>query len=82
MKDEALMEIAATAPADVESLARIRSVTRGFAEGRIGEALLEAIAATDRPARQRAAPRPAAARYPPSLARADRIAQGVAGRQV
>ena len=46
MKDEALLEIAATAPADVDSLARVRTVTRGFAEGRVGEALLDAIAAT------------------------------------
>jgi ribonuclease D len=45
LKDEALLEIAATAPTDAESLARIRTVTRGFAEGRTGEALLEAIAA-------------------------------------
>jgi ribonuclease D len=46
IKDEALLEIAATAPADVDALARIRTVTRGFAEGRIGEALLDVIAAT------------------------------------
>jgi ribonuclease D len=46
IKDEALLEVAATAPADVDALARIRTVTRGFAEGRIGEALLDVIAAT------------------------------------
>jgi ribonuclease D len=46
VKDEALLEIAATAPTDINSLARVRTVTRGFAEGRIGEALLDAIAAT------------------------------------
>ncbi|HUB12098.1 MAG TPA: ribonuclease D [Acetobacteraceae bacterium] len=46
LKDEALMEIAATVPADIDSLARIRSVSRGFAEGLMGESLLEAIAAT------------------------------------
>lgn len=44
IKDEALLEIAATAPADVDALARVRTVTRGFAEGRVGEALLEVIA--------------------------------------
>jgi ribonuclease D len=44
IKDEALLEVAATAPANVDALARIRTVTRGFAEGRIGEALLQAIA--------------------------------------
>jgi ribonuclease D len=46
VRDEALLEIAATAPADVDALARVRTITRGFAEGRIGEALLEVIAAT------------------------------------
>ncbi|HVY14937.1 MAG TPA: ribonuclease D [Rhodopila sp.] len=45
LKDEALLEIAATAPADAEALARVRGVTRGFAEGRTGNALLQAIAA-------------------------------------
>ena len=45
LKDEALLEIAATAPADVEGLARIRGISRGFAEGRTGAALLEAVAA-------------------------------------
>jgi ribonuclease D len=44
LKDEALLEIAATAPADVEALARIRGISRGFAEGRTGTALLEAVA--------------------------------------
>jgi ribonuclease D len=46
IKDEALLEVAATAPADAAALARVRSVTRGFAEGRGGESLLEAIAAS------------------------------------
>ena len=46
VKDEALMEIAATVPADAVSLARIRSISRGFAEGPMGESLLEALAAT------------------------------------
>jgi ribonuclease D len=46
IKDEALLEVAATAPADSDALARVRTVTRGFAEGRIGEALLEVVAAT------------------------------------
>src|SRR3984885_682054 len=44
IKDEALLEIAATAPANAEALARVRGVTRGFAEGRSGTALLEALA--------------------------------------
>jgi ribonuclease D len=45
IKDEALLEIAATAPTDPDALARVRGVTRGFAEGRSGTALLDALAA-------------------------------------
>jgi ribonuclease D len=48
IKDEALLEIAATAPGNVEALARVRGVTRGFAEGRSGTALLEVLAAAKR----------------------------------
>lgn len=44
LKDEALLEIAAIAPATAEHLARARGVTRGFAEGRMGAGLLNAIA--------------------------------------
>ena len=44
LKDEALLEIAATAPANTEELSRARGVTRGFAEGRTGASLLAAIA--------------------------------------
>ena len=69
LKDETLLEIAATAPETPEQLARARGVTRGFAEGRIGASLLAAIAearalpeeALPRGARTRAtarAPRP------------------------
>ncbi|MBN8904574.1 MAG: ribonuclease D, partial [Rhodospirillales bacterium] len=45
LKDEALLEIAATAPTDADGLARARGISRGFAEGRTGTSLLEAIAA-------------------------------------
>ena len=45
IKDEALLEIAATVPANADALARVRGVTRGFAEGRSGTALLEVLAA-------------------------------------
>jgi ribonuclease D len=48
IKDEALLEIAATAPANTDALARVRGVTRGFAEGRSGTALLDVLAATRR----------------------------------
>ena len=44
LKDESLLEIAATAPADAEALARVRGVGRGLAEGRSGAGLLAAIA--------------------------------------
>jgi ribonuclease D len=45
LRDEILMELAATAPATVEALARTRGLSRGFVEGPMGEALLAAIAA-------------------------------------
>lgn len=45
LKDETLMEIAAIAPADAEALARARGISRGFAEGRTGISLLEAVSA-------------------------------------
>ena len=45
VKDESLLEIAATAPATPEELARARGVGRGLAEGRTGASLLAAIEA-------------------------------------
>ncbi|TLU73060.1 ribonuclease D [Lichenicoccus roseus] len=45
LKDESLLEIAATAPRDIEALSRMRGVSRGFAEGRAGLGLLAAIEA-------------------------------------
>ncbi|HTR15818.1 MAG TPA: ribonuclease D [Acetobacteraceae bacterium] len=44
LKDESLLEIAATAPDNAEALSRVRGVTRGFAEGKSGTSLLAAIA--------------------------------------
>ncbi|MCX7381170.1 MAG: HRDC domain-containing protein, partial [Alphaproteobacteria bacterium] len=44
LKDESLLEIAATAPATLDDLARCRGVSRGFADGRMGNSLLAAIA--------------------------------------
>jgi ribonuclease D len=69
IKDEALLEIAATAPASAEALARVRGVTRGFADGRSGTALLEVLAAARRvpdaelpaPTQSRETARPSAA---------------------
>jgi ribonuclease D len=69
IKDEALLEIAATAPSNVDALARVRGVTRGFAEGRSGTALLDVLAAAKRvpdtelptPGQSRDSARPSAA---------------------
>jgi len=44
LKDEALLELAATAPTDPDQLARARGITRGFAEGKTGASLLAAVA--------------------------------------
>ena len=43
IKDESLLEIAASAPTSAEALGRVRGVTRGFAEGKGGSGLLEAV---------------------------------------
>ena len=45
LKDESLLELAATAPTDADGLARVRGIARGFAEGRSGAGALAAIAA-------------------------------------
>jgi ribonuclease D len=44
IKDESLLEIAAVMPDTPVALARIRGVTRGFAEGQTGQGLLTALA--------------------------------------
>jgi len=44
LRDEILLELAATAPATVEALNRTRGLSRGFVEGPMGEALLAVIA--------------------------------------
>ncbi len=46
VKDETLLEIAATAPASAEELMRSRGITKGFAEGKTGLAMLAVIEAT------------------------------------
>ncbi|WP_040507306.1 ribonuclease D [Gluconobacter morbifer] len=43
IRDESLLEVAAIRPQDVDALARVRGVTRGFAEGRMGTGLLDAV---------------------------------------
>src|SRR5580704_15200007 len=45
LKDEAIDELAAQAPADVEALNRLRSVPKGFGGSRYGPELMEAIGA-------------------------------------
>ena len=45
LRDENLLEVAATAPTNADALSRCRGITRGFAEGRSGAGLLAAIAA-------------------------------------
>jgi ribonuclease D len=45
LRDEALLEVAATAPDTPDALARGRSISRGFADGRTGASLLAAVAA-------------------------------------
>ena len=47
LRDENLLEVAATAPVTAEALTRCRGITRGFAEGRSGAGLLAAIAAAN-----------------------------------
>ncbi|PZW42189.1 ribonuclease D [Humitalea rosea] len=44
VRDETLLEIAASAPADAAELARARGISEGFARGKSGLALLAAIA--------------------------------------
>jgi ribonuclease D len=45
LKDEAIDELAAQAPTDVDGLNRLRSVPKGFAGSRYGPELMEAISA-------------------------------------
>ena len=44
LRDDALLDVAAQAPADAEALAHCRGVTRGMASGRLGPGLLAAVA--------------------------------------
>jgi ribonuclease D len=44
IRDESLLELAATAPVTAEALGRIRGISRGFAEGPTGQGLLAALA--------------------------------------
>ncbi|HTW27628.1 MAG TPA: ribonuclease D [Acetobacteraceae bacterium] len=44
VRDESLLELAATMPDSADALARIRGISRGFAEGPTGQGLLAALA--------------------------------------
>jgi ribonuclease D len=44
LKDEAIDELAAQAPADTEAISRLRGVPKGFAGSKFGQEILEAIA--------------------------------------
>ncbi|MCK8783356.1 ribonuclease D [Roseomonas sp. NAR14] len=69
VKDETLLEIAATAPESAAELGRARGIGKGFAEGKSGASLLAAIAAAKalpdaempEPPRERAGPSPSPA---------------------
>ena len=65
MRDEAVLEIAAHIPKTIEALARTRSLSKGVAEGKMGNEILEAVqrgladmAALELPAPPRADPPP------------------------
>ena len=44
MRDEAVLEIASHIPRTIEQLARTRSLSKGIAEGKLGQDILEAVA--------------------------------------
>jgi ribonuclease D len=64
LKDELLLEIAATAPETPAELLRARGVSRGFAEGRMGAGLI-AVVADARALPEDALPAPPASRDGP-----------------
>ncbi|MBP5856119.1 ribonuclease D [Marivibrio halodurans] len=43
LRDDSLMDIAASAPRDTKAMRRIRGLPNGFAEGKFGQALLDAV---------------------------------------
>ncbi|MDE2335093.1 MAG: ribonuclease D [Rhodospirillales bacterium] len=64
LKDESLLELAATAPSDAIGLARVRGISKGFADGKQGASLLAAMAAA-RALPESALPSPTADRQGP-----------------
>lgn len=45
IKDDSLLDVAGSAPKSLDDLSRIRGLSRGFAEGKLGKGLLDAVAA-------------------------------------
>lgn len=67
LRDEGIQELAAERPTDVEAMGRLRAVPKGLANGRLGEALLEAVQrGRNMPAEELPAP-PAAPKLPRGL---------------
>jgi ribonuclease D len=62
LKDESLLELAATAPTDAIGLARVRGISKGFADGKQGASLLAAMAEA-RALPENELPSPAAERH-------------------
>jgi ribonuclease D len=44
IKDDSLLDVAGSAPKSLDDLSRIRGLSRGFAEGKLGKGLLDAVA--------------------------------------
>jgi ribonuclease D len=93
LKDEALTEIAAHPPDGPEGLERIRAVPKGFANSRLGNGLMDALAAAaqalppegasnPQPQRRRREPSPAAVDLLKTLLRLRAEAAGVAPRLI
>lgn len=67
IKDDSLLDIAGSAPKSLEDLSRIRGLSRGFAEGKLGKGLLSAVSrAMDVPKEDLPKP-PKQDRLPPGL---------------
>ncbi|MDH5412225.1 MAG: ribonuclease D, partial [Alphaproteobacteria bacterium] len=68
LRDEAIQEIASSAPLKAETLGHVRGISQKMAEGSSGEAILKAIQdGIDRPAHSLPAPPERAERLPPGL---------------
>ena len=82
VKDETLLEIAATAPDTPDALARARGISRGFAEGRTGTVAARRRRRGEGAARRGPARGAAGRDDRPPVAGAGLAAEGAAGRQV